>query len=548
MKNFLHLIAIFFISSVAFSQVTPSPDRSEGDGPYDQLIIRGAMLINGNGAPPIEPVDIVIEQNKIVSVGTVGFPGIAINPERRPKLKDGGKEIDASGMYVLPGFVDMHAHIGGTSQGTPAEYVFKLWLAHGVTTIREPGSGNGLDWVLEHKQKSANNTITAPRIHAYTRFGKNLEEVESVRKLPDEKSVSNEHLSGTITTSAQARSWVQANYRRGSDGIKFFGAKPEVMEAALKENKRLGLGSAMHHAQLNVVGWNVVNSAVAGLTSMEHWYGLPEALFSNQVVQNYPLDYNYQNEQHRFGEAGRLWKQAAEPYSEKWNQVMNQLLELDFTLDPTFNIYEASRDLMRARNADWHKAYTLPSLWEFYQPSMQSHGSYWHFWGTEEEVAWKENYHLWMTFINEYKNRGGRVTTGSDSGFIFQLYGFAYIREMELLREAGFHPLEVIRSATMMGAEALGVEKKIGSVEVGKFADLVLVDSNPLQNLKVLYGTGAIKLTEDNKITRAGGINYTIKDGIIYDAKALLKDVREMVKEAKNGKELKQPGYPNWDD
>ena len=548
MKKLLHLISFFLISLFAFSQITPSPDRSEGEGPYSQLIIRGASLINGNGAPPIGPVDIVIEQNKIVSVETVGFPGIEINPNRRPTLKDGGIEIDASGMYVMPGFVDMHAHIGGSSQGTPAEYVFKLWLAHGVTTIRDPGSGNGLDWVLEHKKKSASNTITAPRIHAFTGFGRSLEGVESVRKLPGEKSVQNEHLSGTITSAVQARSWVQANYRRGSDGIKFFGAKPEVMEAALQENKRLGLGSAMHHAQLNVVGWNVVNSAVAGLTSMEHWYGLPEALFEDRVVQNYPLDYNYQNEQHRFGEAGRLWEQAAKPYSEKWNRVMNQLLELDFTLDPTFNIYEASRDLMRARNADWHKAYTLPGLWEFYQPSKQSHGSYWHFWGTEEEVAWKKNYQLWMTFINEYKNRGGRVTTGSDSGFIFQLYGFAYIREMELLREAGFHPLEVIRSATMMGAEALGAEKQIGSIEVGKLADLVLVDSNPLQNLKVLYGTGAIKLTEDNEITRAGGINYTIKDGIVYDAKALLKDVREMVKEAKNGVELKQPGYPNWDD
>jgi hypothetical protein len=60
----------------------------------------------------------------------------------------------------------------------------------------------------------------------------------------------------------------------------------------------------------------------------------------------------------------------------------------------------------------------------------------------KKKVAWKENFKLWMTFINEYKNRGGRVATGSDSGFIFQLYGFAYIREMEMLREAGFHPLK----------------------------------------------------------------------------------------------------------
>ncbi len=303
----------------------------------------------------------------------------------------------------------------------------------------------------------------------------------------------------------------------------------------------------MHHAQMSVARWNVLNSARSGLTSLEHWYGLPEALFDDRTVQNYPLDYNYNNEQDRFGEAGRLWKQAAAPYSNHWNKVMNELIELDFTLDPTFNIYEASRDLQRARRAEWHEDYTLPSLWNYYQPSKISHGSYWHFWGTEEEVAWKENYRLWMAFVNEYKNRGGRVTAGSDSGFIFQLYGFAYIRELELLREAGFHPLEVIRTATLNGAEALGMADKIGSVEVGKYADFVIIEENPLSNLKVLYGTGAIKLTEENEVVRVGGVKYTIKDGIIYDAKQLLREVKIMVDKAKVEENFKllQPGIKN---
>jgi hypothetical protein len=317
------------------------------------------------------------------------------------------------------------------------------------------------------------------------------------------------------------------------------------MQAALVENKKLGLRSACHHAQMNVVGWNVLNSARAGLTSMEHWYGLPEAMFDDKVIQNYPLDYNYQNEQNRFEEAGKLWQQAAKPGSARWNAVMQELLDLDFTLDPTFNIYEANRDLMRARRAEWHEDYTLPGLWEFYQPSMESHGSYWHYWGTEQEVEWKANYELWMSFVNEYKNKGGRVTTGSDSGFIFQLYGFAYIRELELLREAGFHPLEVVRSATLLGAQALGQEDNIGSIEVGKLADMILVEENPLQNLKVLYGTGTIKLTEENEVVRVGGVKYTIKDGIVYDAKQLLADVKKMVdaeKEKRGGWELKQPG------
>ncbi len=511
------LALISCIWTVLYSQDNPA-----ASGPFNQLIIRGVTLINGNGAPPQGPIDLVIEGDKITKVQVVGYPGVPINEERRPALKSGGKEIDATGMYLLPGFIDMHGHIGGVAQGADWDYVFKLWLAHGVTTVREP-SGRGVDYTLDLKRRSEKNEIVAPRIFAYTGFGQGKKEVN---------------------TPEQAREWVRNNAKKGADGIKFFGAEPEIMTAALDENKKLGLGSACHHAQLSVARWNVLHSARAGLTSMEHWYGLPEALFEDRTVQHYPLDYNYQNEQHRFEEAGKLWAQAAPPYSDHWNAVMNELLELDFTLDPTFNIYEASRDLHRARRAEWHEDYTLPSLWRFYQPSMISHGSYWHYWGTEQEVAWKNNFKLWMTFINEYKNRGGRVTTGSDSGFIFQLYGFAYVRELELLREAGFHPLEVIRSATLNGAEALGMDDQIGTVAVGKIADLVLVEENPLENLKVLYGTGAIKLNENNEVVRVGGVKYTISKGVIYDAKMLLQQVKAMVDEAKTKENstIKQPG------
>ena len=152
-------------------QVKKAPERNQGQGPFSQLIIRGAIMIDGTGAPPIGPVDIVIEQNRIEQIKVVGYPGMSIDPKNRPKLQDGGREIDAQGLYVLPGFIDMHGHIGGADQGADAEYVFKLWMAHGITTIRDPYCGNGLEWVLEHKTKSANNTITAPRIFAYTNFG-----------------------------------------------------------------------------------------------------------------------------------------------------------------------------------------------------------------------------------------------------------------------------------------------------------------------------------------------------------------------------------------
>ncbi|WP_337881553.1 amidohydrolase family protein [Rheinheimera sp.] len=512
-----HLLLLSLSVSLAAAPATertPSAtERQQGDGPYKRLILRGVTYISGEGAPPVGPVDMVIEKDRITDIVTVGNPGVPVLTENRPKAQPDDKEMDLTGMYVLPGFIDMHGHIGGSANGIPADYVFKLWLAHGITTVREPGSFNGLAWTLRHAKASGQNRIVAPRIVPYVGFGQGLGK--------------------PIVSAEQARDWVKDVKKAGAAGIKFFGAPPAIIAAALDEAKKQQLGTMMHHAQLNVMSTNVLDSARMGLTSMEHWYGLPEALFTGQTIQNYPLNYNYQNEQDRFSAAGELWKQAAEPGSEKWNAVRDELIKLNLTINPTLTIYEASRDAEAQRNAPWHQDYTLPTLTNFFKPNRYAHGSYWFDWGTEQEVAWRENYRLWFRFLNDFKNHGGRITAGSDAGYIYKIYGFAYIQELELLREAGFHPLEVIQAATRNGAEALGMEQDIGSLLPGKKADLVVVAENPLANFKVLFGTGHYRLNANNEPERSKGVRYTVKDGIVYDAQQLLAEVRQMVQHAK---------------
>ena len=281
-----------------------------------------------------------------------------------------------------------------------------------------------------------------------------------------------------------------------------------------------------------------IPAAKLGLGTVTHFYGHFEALLRDYEVQPWPDDMNYNNEQLRFNQVARLWNLIHPPGSPEWNDYLKAHRTLNTIFDPTMTAYLASRDVMRSRNADWMKEYALPSMWDFYRPSRENHGSYFFDWTLADEIAWRNFYQVWFRLLNEYKKMGGRVTVSDDAAYIYNTWGFGYIHEMTLLQEAGFHPLEVIRAATMHGAEALhepkGQPLQFGIVRPGMLADLVLVDQNPLQNLMVLYGTGHPRLNDaTGRVERVGGVRYTIKDGIVYDAKKLLADVAAMVERQK---------------
>jgi hypothetical protein len=329
-------------------------------------------------------------------------------------------------------------------------------------------------------------------------------------------------------TPAEARARVREYKGMGTDGMKMLGVERDLMAAALEEAHTLGLRVAHHAGVEETDAWD---DARLGTTSIEHWYGIPDAAIPDRQ-QRFPSDYDYNDETDRFRWAGHLWREADPAIL---SRVLDTLVAAKVAWVPTLDIYEASRDLQRAQTQPWFREWLHPTLEAYFKPDAGNHGSYFFGWSSTDETYWKENYRLWMAALRDFDRKGGLIGIGDDAGFIYQLYGFGMIRSMELHQEAGFHPITIIQQATGNNARILGEESRLGRVRAGWLADLIVVDGNPLEDLKMLYPDGGDVL-RDGKVVHAGGVEWTIKDGIPYHGPTLMREVKDMVAKARAGK------------
>jgi imidazolonepropionase-like amidohydrolase len=494
------LWAFFLVGANLYSQ-TPAHGKR-----YARLAIRNAMIVDGNGTPASGPKDIIIENDRITAV--MPFDPVSSQGGRR-KREPADAEIDAAGKYVLPGLINAHAHTqedrGGVPQ--PLDYELKIWLSCGITTVRDVGSDTKK--TLGLRARSAAGEIAAPRFLVYPMFN-------SIQPAP--------------TNPDQARARIREFKQMGADGVKFLGMYRDIMEAAADEAHKVGLPIAHHAGVEETNAWDDIRF---GTRSIEHWYGIPDAAIP-EGVQNFPASYNYNNETDRFRYAGHLWREA-DP--KRLQDVLAAMVKAHVNWVPTLDIYEASRDLDRAQNQPWFREYLHPTLEEYFRPNPKNHGSYFIGWTSNDEVFWKENYRIWMAALRDYEHMGGTIGAGDDAGFIYQIYGFGLLRELELHEEAGFNPIKVIQHVTGNNARILGMEDKVGSVRPGYLADLIVVNGNPLENIKVLYPTG-VEAIRDGRQVHTGGIEWTVKDGFCYHVPTLSAQVREMVAKArKSGRE-----------
>jgi hypothetical protein len=288
-----------------------------------------------------------------------------------------------------------------------------------------------------------------------------------------------------------------------------------------------------------------------GVNCIEHFYGVADAALDG--IQDFPPEMNYANEIHRFGRAGELYTQSNFNPA-KLSKLLEDMVAKNVAWSPTMSTYEATRDLIRAQNLPWYRDYLHPSLEDYYRPSMTRHGTFWIGWTTTDEIRWRKNYQVWMAALREFGLKGGVISTGDDSGYLYgSMYGFGISRELELHQEAGFHPLEVLKHATADGAKVIGMADRLGRLRQGFVADVLVVNGNPLDNLRIMnpYGadlmsyngqiinnfSGVVKPGDPNvKMVHGGGIELTIKDGIPYHVPTLMREVKDMVAGARRGR------------
>lgn len=329
----------------------------------------------------------------------------------------------------------------------------------------------------------------------------------------------------------QIRAAIRRAKEQGADGLKLReNLDRDQLEAALDEAHRQGLRVAAH------IGYEETTArdyAELGVDSIEHFYGVPDA--ATDGIQDFPPSLNISDGLQKFGQA------AAEAFIHdavnraKLSAVLELMARNHVSWSPTFSVYSANRDLLRAQNLPWFRDYLHPATEEFWQPILAGSalsGSYFIGWTSAQEARWSANFKAWMGALREFGLRGGNITTGDDAEACYALYGFGLIREMELHEEAGFHPLEVIAHATVNGAKLLGLEDRIGRVRAGFVADLLIVNGNPLENLRVLT-PGGTDVRVDQRNVRGGGIEWTITDGVPYHVPTLLANVRQMVAKAR---------------
>ncbi len=423
----------------------------------DQLIIRGGWLFDGISDTRRSNTGIVIRDGKIVDV------------EGAQQLLAGANVIDlADTETIMPGMIDLHAHynLDLVDKGRVEEVVHNgtIFLANGVTSTWSAGEFYP-ERVIDRRDSIEAGNAIGPRLFVSGPYFGAFRCEYQVKVAADECIAWPNDI-----TEQEIRSEVDKWARQGVVSIKIKQATPDEAKILIEQAHKNGMTTAGHLANYNVeYDVSTRDAILMGMDRIEHQLTL--ALGSD------------------------------DPRSKEMPEMVDLMLKHQVYYDTNLQMYggviQRNKNLSEMIWTDESKYFT-----PYAQTLLKQRGP------PEPESDDAEFVQRVLELKTLYNAGGGDLLiVGTDEPVYTNLLpGFAYHRELLAMTYAGLPPVAVLKAATINGARALGVDDKLGSVEPGKLADLIVVTGNPLDDIKA-----------------ARNIRFVIKEGIVHDPKVLLR-------------------------
>jgi imidazolonepropionase-like amidohydrolase len=394
------------------------------------IAIRNVIVINPCREATESGRTVIVESGRIR----------AVQPASMPTPRE-ARVIDGTGKYLIPGLWDSHVHL--TKAGVTS---LPLFLANGVTAVRDIGSD--LDEVVGWRSRIATGTLAGPRIKT---SGQMLESQANVERMKREGGVEPvDRLRIGLATPADARRAVDRLAAAGADLIKVRSTPDfDTFRATVDAARQHGLRVACHPVQ------GPMELAQARVGSIEHWVSYPplqsrprterRALFGQLAAAGTFISTTFVN----------VDQSILVPYAE----ARRRIDDVAATLDP-------------------RRKYVGGYLVEDWQEQVEEKK-------TESVEPFRKDVPAFADDLRELRQARVPFLAGTDVGVAFMYPGFSLHDELDLVvHRLGFSPMETLRIATHNPAMFFGLEKEMGCIEIGQLADLVLLDANPLSNIR----------------------------------------------------------------